>query len=117
MFRRPAPALVLISALLFVASCASLGLEPAESFEDRVGYALGTHTAVLQATTRALNLGEISSAEAEDVASLADRSRALIDTARRVHAAGDTDQASRTLAMAITVLNELQAYLRRGGSP
>lgn len=103
-----------VTLLLAVAGCGSLGLEEAQGFNDRAAYALGTHTAVLQATTRALNLGEISSDEAADVAELADRSRSLIDAAREVYNAGNEAEASQKLAIATSILQQLQAYLRGG---
>jgi len=104
-----------LTLILALSGCQSIGLESAESFPDRVGYAIGTHTAVLQATTRALNLGEISSEQARDVAELADRSRSLIDAARQVYRAGNEAEASRQLAIATSILQHLQAYLR--GAP
>ena len=98
---------------LLLSGCGSLGLPDAESFNDRVAYALATHTAVLKATTTAVSLGEISSAEAEKIAGIADGARELIDTARRIESTGDIGGADRQLSLAITVLTELQVYLRR----
>ena len=105
----------LAALLSLVVGCAALAVPPAESFNDRAGYALGVHTAVLQSTTSALRLGEITSNEAQGVAKIADQARDVIDTARRVLAAGDVDGANRQLTLAITILQELQAHLR--GNP
>lgn len=109
------PILAMIIAIGMLSGCESFGVPQAESFNDRVGYALGSHTAVVESITAAVSLGEISSDEAQGAAEIADKARSIIDTARRVHSAGDIEGASRQLSLAITILQELQAHLRRGG--
>ena len=98
--------------VLVLCGCAAAGLQPAQGFNDRLGYALATHTAVLQSTTAAVTAGAIQSSEAERIAKLADESRALLDTARVVHAAGDVQGADSRLALATAILQKLQAYLQ-----
>jgi len=93
------------------AGCAQLGLAPADTFNERVAYSLATHTAVLQATTNALNAGSISSADGEMVAKLADESRALIDAARVVEASGDIKTANGRLLLATNILVQLQGFI------
>ena len=107
---------VLSLALLLISACAIIGAPAPEGFNDRVGYALGTHTAVLQSTTTAVLLGDITSDQARDLSVIADKGRALINTSRRVYAAGDVGAANRNLALATSILEELQVYLR-GASP
>jgi hypothetical protein len=99
--------------LIMLAACGGLGLQPAQSFQDRVAYALGVHTAVLQSATSAVNFGDITTEEARSLLELSDRARNLIDVARTVHAAGDIEGANQRLALALTVLQEIQNYLRR----
>lgn len=103
---------VLLAVML--AGCETIGVPEPEGFNDRVGYALGTHTAVLQTIASSVRVGQISSDEADDAVRIADQARDIIDAARRVRAAGDIDGANRQLSLAITVLQELQAHLRGG---
>lgn len=93
-------------------ACGALGLQQPQSFADRAGYAIATHTAVIDATVSALNYGDITSSEAESVAEISDQARGLIDTAIRIKAAGDAAGADKTLGMATSILTELQTYLR-----
>jgi len=97
---------------LILSACTGMGVEPPDTFEEYTAYAIATHTAVLQATTTALDFEEITSDQAADVAGLADRARSLIDSARAVYAAGDEPEATRQLAIATEILRQLQAYLR-----
>lgn len=115
MLRRP-HFVALSLALLLISACAIIGAPAPESFTDRVGYALGAHTAVLQSTRTALIMGEITSNEARDLLAIADKGRAFIDVSRRVYAAGDLPAANRNLMLATSILQELQVYLR-GASP
>lgn len=104
--------LPLLLGCVALAACETIGVPAPQSFNDRVGYALATHTAVLQTLTTEVRAGAISRDEAADYTAIADRARDLIDAARRIHATGDIEGASRQLALAITVLQELQAHLR-----
>lgn len=99
--------------LILLAGCAQLGLEPASSLTDRIAYAYGSHTAVLQATTGALNAGDIKSEDAERVLKVADESRKALDAARLAVDAGDIGSAEGRLQLATALLTELQTYLRR----
>ena len=99
--------------LLFIlVGCSSLGIEQASSFNDRLGYAIGQHTAVLTSAGTAVTLGDITPRQAENVLDIADNARALIDTADTIYRAGDEAAASKQLAITITILQELQKLLR-----
>ena len=98
--------------LILLAGCAQLGLAPAQSFDQKLAYAYGTHIAVQQTATQALTAGDITSADAEQVLKLADESRALLDGARAASGAGDPSTAEGRLVLATTILTQLQAYLR-----
>ena len=71
---------------------------------------------MLQSTTTAVTLGDITSTQARDLSVIADKGRVFIDTSRRVYSAGNVAAANRNLALATSILEELQAYLR-GASP
>lgn len=98
--------------LLLSAGCASLGLAPAESFEQKLAYQYGIHTAVQQAASQALNDRAISSADATQVLKLADDARALLDGARIASQSGEVSTANGRLLLATNILVQLQAYLR-----
>lgn len=112
---RSAALALLLPALLVLAACAPLNLEQARSFEDRLAYAYASHTAVLEATTRSLNAGDISSATAEGVLEQADHARSLLDAARLTAEDRRTaGEAEANLVTALSILNQLQLYLREG---
>lgn len=98
--------------LLTLVGCASLGLAPAQSFDQKLAYAYGTHTAVLQAAASAVTAKTLSPSDGEQVLKLADESRALLDAAK---AAGDTATGGNKLALATTILTQLQTYLNARG--
>ena len=96
---------------LLLAGCAAFA--PARSLDDRIAYAYGTHTAVLEATANLVELGDLTADQGQDVLEIADRARLVMDTARFARDAGDPRTAEGQLALALGVLQELQAYLRR----
>jgi hypothetical protein len=102
-----------VVALLLLAGCAQLGLAPASSLTDRVAYAYGSHTAVLQSATAALEAGDIGVEDAQRVLKVADQARDALDAARFAVDAGDISTAEGRLQLAVSILTELQAYLRR----
>ena len=104
--------LALLLASMALSSCSMLGVPKAETFNDRVAYAFGTHTAVLQTITTAVVLRDIGSDEATNYAETADQARAMIDSARLVYNAGDIPGANRQLLIATSILQLLQANLR-----
>lgn len=97
--------------LVLLAGCAQLGLAPAQTLSQKIAYAYGTHTAVLQATTAAVTAGTLSSSDATSVLKMADGSQALLDSARALAAAGDVNGATNKLALATAALTALQQYL------
>lgn len=103
---------VALVALLWLAACAQVGLQPAQSFEQRLAYAYATNTAVREASTAALTAGEISADDMAHVLALNDQARALLDAARIASGAGDLGTAEARLTLATSVLTQLQTYLR-----
>jgi hypothetical protein len=106
---------VLLSALL--PGCADFGLERAQTFDQKLAYAYGTHTAVLTAAATALDAKRITADDARQVLEMADQTRALLDGARLLSATGDMAGAENRLALATAVLIQIQDYLNRQGTP
>jgi hypothetical protein len=98
-------------AVILLCACTSLGLAPAQTFNQKLAYAYGTHTAVLQATTASVTAGSLSSADASYVLKLADDTRTLLDSAATLAAQGDAIGANNKLALATAALTALQTYL------
>jgi hypothetical protein len=101
--------------LTLLAGCAALGLVTPQTFNQKLANAYGVHTAVLQATTSALQSDTITTADAGQVLKIADESRALLDSAKTVAAGGDTTTAAGKLALAASILAQLQSYLASKG--
>lgn len=97
---------------LLLAGCASLGLAPASTFDQRLAYAVTQNAAVRQATANALDAGDIQLADAQSVLKLTDEARTLLDAARVAAGSGDISTAEGRLSLATTILVKLQAYLR-----
>ncbi len=96
-------------------ACASLGLAPAKSFDDRLAYAYGSNTALRTAATNSLTAGSISSGDAEEVLKLTDQARALLDAAKLASASGDPQTADGKLLLATNILTQLRVYLGSRG--
>lgn len=107
-------AISLFAVLLILVGCAQLGLQPAEKFEEKLAYAYGVHTAVLDSTKASLTAPKptVTSAEATQVLKLADESRVILDASRVAFKAGDISTAEGKLLLATTILTQLQTYLR-----
>lgn len=112
--RNPAAYPLAVAMCFILSACGSLFLAP-KSVTEKVAAAYITHTAVINATTNALNAGDITSQDAEHVLKLATDSRQVLDAAAAALQAGDTKTAEAKVALATTVLLELQAYLREHG--
>ncbi len=105
-------ALTLLGFLLVLTGCQSLGNEPAQTFSQKLAYAEGVHTAVLDATNSSLSAGTLSSADAETIAKGSDNAQTLLVAAKTAYEAGDETGANAKLATALTALQALQDYLR-----
>lgn len=95
--------------ILLLTGCAQLGLAPAQTFDQKLAYAYGTHTAVVQAAAGAVTSKALSKDDGTKVLALADQSRALLDAAK---IAGDPTEAGNKLLLATAILTQLQAYLQ-----
>lgn len=114
-FARPlALAILLAIALPVVAvlpGCASLGLSPAQSFEDRIAYSQAQTTGLRDASTRALDAKLISSEDMEFCITLADRSSDMLRLTRIAYGQGDLATAEGRLMLVSGILTELENYL------
>lgn len=100
--------------LILVATLSGCSLfEKPETVEQRLAYAYGTHTAVMEAAATSVSFGELTPEQGESVLELADRARTILDSARIAFSAGDPSTAEGQLALAMGILIELQNYLRR----
>jgi hypothetical protein len=96
-----------------ILGCAQLGLQPAQTVPQKIAYAYGVHTAVLTAAASSLAAKTIDVPTAKEVATLADQSRALLDSAKAIaDSGGDLTAASSKLALATAILTQLQTYLQ-----
>ena len=113
---RLSPVTMLLGPLMasILVACGTLFVTP-KSVTEKIAAAYVTHTAVLTATTNAVNAEELSSADAAQVLTIATESRKVIDAARVALTAGDTKTAEGKLALATSVLLQLQTYLRDHG--
>jgi uncharacterized membrane protein YcgQ (UPF0703/DUF1980 family) len=100
--------------LYLVVACQSLGLAPARSLDDRLAYAYGVHTAVVEVISSAAQTGQLKPQEARQAANLAENSRQLLDAAKAIEQT-DAKGASSRLTLATAVLDQLQAYLKSRG--
>lgn len=84
---------------------------PAQTMQQKIAYAYGVHTAVLTATTQALNAKAIKSSDAQHVLDTAKDARTFLDAASTALSVGDTKTADGQLALATSILTQLQSYL------
>lgn len=97
--------------LIAIAACSQLGIAPAQTFNQKLAYATGVHTAVLQATTAAVTSGALSSSDGQAVLVQADNAKTILDAANVANASGDITGATNKLALATAALTTLQSYL------
>lgn len=103
----------LFVALLAFALAACQGIVRPETLDQRLAYAYGVHTAVLNAAADGVDAGRISVEDGQAVMDLAEESRMLLDTTRTALIVQDLESAEASLELAIGVLEQVQAYLDR----
>lgn len=104
--------LAILPLLLILTACASLGLAPASSFEERLAYAVSQNAAVRQTAAVSVERQEITVDDARRVLKITDEVRTALDAARLAAGAGDVSTAEGRLQLATSILIELQNYLR-----
>lgn len=104
--------LSIIPLLFLLTACASLGLAPASSFEERLAYAVSQNAAVRNAAAASLERQEIALEDAQRVLKITDEVRTSLDAAKAAVGAGDVSTAEGRLQLATAILVELQNFLR-----
>lgn len=102
--------LACVLTLFALSGCTQLGIAPAQSFDQKLAYAEQVDTAVLTASTVSLRAQQISSDDHEKVITMADQAKGLIDSAKLLSTT-DPAGANAKLALATSVLTQLQTYL------
>lgn len=93
----------------FVAGCESL--PKPQGFEQRLAYAYGTYTAVVDTAATQVEAGRLSAQDGAKVLELSDQARSFLDLSRVAYELHDEILARERLDLAIVVLSELQRYL------
>lgn len=93
--------------ILMMVACANQLAVP-KSFDQKVAYANGSLTAVLEATAASLDAHQISSDDARAVREMAKQASGFLDSAQQF---GEGPKGTSQLALATGVLTQLQAYL------
>lgn len=101
-----------IPLLLILTACASLGLAPASTFEERLAYAVSQNAAVRETAAVSLERNELAMEDARRVLKITDEVRTALDAARLAAGAGDVSTAEGRLQLATSILVNLQAFLR-----
>lgn len=97
-----------------LAGCASAGLEPAQSFDDKIAYVQSGVTAARQAAKTALLQGRITDTDAKAVLNATDDAAAALKLAREAERI-NAGTAQSKLALAGAILADVQAYLTQRG--
>jgi hypothetical protein len=113
--------------LVILAGCAALGLQPAETFNQKLAYSYGQVTAARRGATSVVNAScptpdtftsdacKSAVADGKHVQQMADEARAGLDLAKTYAAAGNLQQANVQLQLESAALSALQAYLLAKG--
>lgn len=104
--------LAIVPLLLILTACASIGLAPASSFEERLAYAVSQNAAVRNAAAVSRENQELALEDAQRVLKITDEVRTALDAARLAAGAGDVSTAEGRLQLATSILVNLQSYLR-----
>lgn len=96
---------LLTLAVVCLVACATL------SFDEELASAYTAHTAVVNAATQAVTAGTLSSAQGQQVLTMAQSSRALLDAAKAAETAGNATGASSELQLASSALTALQTFV------
>lgn len=97
--------------LLTAAACTTLGLQPATSPSQQLGYAYGTLAAVRTSTANALKSGVITVADAQKTLVTTDGVRATLDAGEVALQNGDMTTVNGKLATATAAITQLQSFL------
>lgn len=97
--------------VLALAGCASIGVTPPTSTDEKIAYAYGAVTAVRQSCTTALTTGVLPTSGAQQCLTITDGARTALDAATVAETGGDDTTALGKLALATSLLTQIQQYL------
>jgi hypothetical protein len=107
-------ALILLAVVFLLAGCASLGLAPAKTLDQKIEYGYAGVTAVLQTIPGAIQSGALSSATATKANGMALQVKSLLDAARASENV-NASAALNDLNLATAALTAVQQYLLANG--
>jgi len=107
--------LVSLIALIVFLPIGACVLQQPRTFDERYAVALIELTEFRKAGTEALRAGIITADDAASLATIEDNARGLLDGAKTAHDLADGLTAENKLALASSLLTNLQAYVREQG--
>ncbi len=104
---------LVIIAFLFamLSACAQVGLQPPQSFNEKVAYSITTVTSIRASAANALEAKTISAEDAKKTLQSTDNARSLLDDALALNKTSGEASAAGKLAQASSILVELQQFL------
>jgi hypothetical protein len=117
----------LYALLAIAAGCAALGLQTADTFNQKLAYSYGQVTAARRGATAVITAScptpesiqteacRSAVADGKHIQQMADEARQGLDLARGYAAAGNVQQANVQLQLEIAALSALQTYLLSKG--
>src|SRR5260221_445763 len=116
--------LAALAVAISLSGCAYLGLQTADTFNQKLAYAYGQVTAARKGATSVITAScqtpgtpdcQNAVADGKHVQQMADEARQGLDLAKSYAAAGNTQQANAQLQLETAALTALQAYLLSKG--
>ena len=102
-----------IAVVLLAIHAGCVSLEAPKTFNDKLAYGYASLTASRSTATDLLQRQRIAKDEAVQIQALADQTRSGLDLARGTALKGDMVSAQGQLDLALSVLTQLEAYLKR----
>jgi hypothetical protein len=96
--------------VLALAACAAI--EAPKTFNERLAYGYASVAASRNTAASMVERGRISKDEGKKVQALADQARAALELSKGLFDKGDLRGAEGQLQLALTVLTQLEAYLK-----
>ena len=107
--------LICIVLMVALAGCASVGLSPPQSMQERIAYAYATDAGIRASAAKALILKQITKADAVRILALTDDAQIAIGAAEAANSGGMVTDAASQLLTANAFLNQVQAFLNSKG--
>jgi hypothetical protein len=98
--------------LLVLALAACAAIEAPKTFNERLAYGYASVAASRNTAASMVERGRISQDEGKKVQALADQARAALELSKGLFDKGDLRGAEGQLQLALTVLTQLEAYLK-----